>query len=821
MSDNSSADSNNTRPNLSCPICPDNKCLHEIEVEDKSGKITYYLKDNEEIEKKDVERLSNLLLSFPAPASKGKLDISYFVKGECEGEDDGSDHEEGEPREPAEDCVSTYLIEFSTHVDTEISRVDAEYEKYYNPLIEKELSANLEKYKITTGSKDSLNKEYEDDKRVLISLDEDNKITYFIKEKDKEKDKSKTENSNSNIVSDTIRQFLRGFDFLLFGRVSYFPANVYRLGVITCNGKALNQCTDHYTDMFVFPKYKVIFEGSLSFSGFTASGDAGNKVIDDKESATLEIEYKDEINDETGVSFKYSFEALRKDLDDGNEDGFWHTIFKYTDALTKMGLFKGKKEKTQDVFDTATGKVGKMFPELYRAGLFWPKIEIGAQAFLESKDGEPYVNRNRDQPIEDPNKDSDEPYLPDGTVNEANCAKSLANRAEYECEMPKEPVEEYAYLRFNPLFGGFFSFNLIAGIERIPKIGWVVMGLDALLDFDLFQEFGDSSLKYDAEQSREDRLKEEAGKKFSAKGFFFATADFDFSPALYFYNAPRNQLGAGLDIRGSFGLGIAVGAFIGVSVYGFQLNAQMQGSFGVRVFFSIDIDRGTARFWHNGIGGSAEGSITGGAELGRGGENEGEGGFTIDVGGVEYSASTSSIGFTGTDSISSDGVYWIPPSSYEQPSYLYEFGKVVEDKVDEIDPGEYLVKLRIAVDETFNGTIEGENVEDLVFHAKMQYKEYPQDYGLLRRAIDIFEPIVMKHGQFVYENDPSLNEIDKRNLALVGIQGAITYSAKIARQKQKAANHLWEMVYTKIHRANNVALQTIAESMQREIRELS
>lgn len=826
MSNNATADKNNTRPNLSCPICPENKCLHEIEIEDKSGKITYFLNDKEKIDDIDNKRLSNVLLSFPAQGARGKLDISYFVKGECEGEDDGSDSEANDPKEPAEDCVSTYLIEFSKHVDTKLSRIDAEYERYYNLLLEEELRSSLATYEITTGAKDSFNKEYDDDKRILISLDEDNKITYFIKEEDKEKDKSKTKDSNSNIVSDTIRQFLRGFDFLLFGKISYFPANAYRIGVITCNGKALNQCTDHYTDLFLLPKYKVILEGALSFSGVTASGDAGGKVVNEEESAELKIEYKDEIDDEEGVEFSYSLSSLRKDLDDGNEDGFWHTIFKYTDALSKMGLFKGQKkgtkqkEKTQDVFDAATGKMAKAFPELYRAGLQWPKIEIGAQAFLESKDGEAYVNRNRDVPKEDPNKDSEEPYLEDGTVNKADCAKSIANRAEYECEMPEEPVQEYAYLRFNPLFGGFFSFNLIAGIERIPKIGWVVLGLDALLDFDLFQEFGDSSLKYDAESKREDRLSEEATKKFSAKGFFFATADFDFSPALYFYDAPRNQLGAGLDIRGSFGLGIAVGAFIGVNVYGFQLDAQMQGTFGVRVFFSIDIDRGTARFWHSGIGGSAEASITGG--VGTDEDETGGGKGELDIGGVNYSVTGSNVGFSGTDKISSDEMYWIPPSSYDQPSYLYEFGQEVKDEVEEIEAGEYLIKLRACVDETYRASIDGEDIEYLIKNGRVNYKGYPHEAGLLQRAIDIFQPVVVNYSDFIGDQDKKLTEIDKRNLALVGVQGAMDYNEKLYREKTGALPrgfmgmpHDDEGIYRKIFDANYNCFNRIKWDLER------
>lgn len=98
---NASADSNNTAPNSSCPICPPDRCLCEVEIKDKDGKTTYYLKSYEALKTEGNERLSNKLF-FLSPAN-----FNYKVKGECE----------HTPNEALDKCVAVYDYEFSEIVD--------------------------------------------------------------------------------------------------------------------------------------------------------------------------------------------------------------------------------------------------------------------------------------------------------------------------------------------------------------------------------------------------------------------------------------------------------------------------------------------------------------------------------------------------------------------------------------------------------------------------------------------------------------------------------------------------------------------------------
>lgn len=101
---NASADSNNTAPNSSCPICPPNRCLCEVEIQDTTSNITYLLKSNDIKKEDNKERLTKSIVFYGAGKSGNDpaLDIRYRVMGECEGvPDEEGNEEESEKSEEA------------------------------------------------------------------------------------------------------------------------------------------------------------------------------------------------------------------------------------------------------------------------------------------------------------------------------------------------------------------------------------------------------------------------------------------------------------------------------------------------------------------------------------------------------------------------------------------------------------------------------------------------------------------------------------------------------------------------------------------------
>lgn len=718
MSDNNAtADANDSRPNSSCPVCPQDQCLCEVKIDDKGGKVTYYLKSSEEIKQKGKERLSNRLI-FLSPAK-----FDYKVTGECE----------YSPNEALDKCVAVYDYEFSEIVDEQNSYSGEEYHSHYDPLIENKISKYSKGFNFISMEQNDYSIEYEDVSKVYISIGEEQKIEYFMKKP-------------TGLVEGEAFDFIRGINFLVLGKITYFPVNVHRLGVMICDpdsykGQAV--VTEHYTDMFVLPEYEVSFEGGWDF---------GNE--DPSKGQSFEISYEEKVDGKTTREIELSYQQVKKELAPNNQgenkstdEGFLTSVFKLIDSFGRMGLIQKTDESWKDM--TLAEKTKEMlerrdldpqklkhriFPPLYRVGLLPPGLKVAAKAKLTNKDGKLlHINRTLDTPPDDPNIDNPKPISPDGMYNQPNCIMHQSEKDVMREEIPKEITEGEGYLHLDPLIAGYISVNFIAMLTRVPKIGAVLGAVNAILDFDMFAKLTGAELKFDSSKERKKRLEESNGRAIQTKAFCFLTLDAEASILLKFYDESIDQDGTNLEVRGSIGAGFALGAAVGVDLWVFQANASAETTYGARFHFSFNIVTEEIRIWHDQIGLEAEGSITTGGSKSTTETKGGKGGFEGSYQSGKRTASKDEKGVSVEYDIIG-GSYkqkvkegsWLAAKTYEDTPWVYQFGEDIKDQVEDDSPkGKFLSNLKLVVQFLYDH--EGNNANFLDFELRKQIEPRLQE----------------------------------------------------------------------------------------------
>lgn len=622
MSDNNAtADANDSRPNSSCPVCPQGECLCEVEIQDTTSNITYLLKSNDIKQSENKQILTNSIIFYGAGKSQNDpiLDIRYRVLGECEGKPDQEENKDeaktGESNFIEQDidgeCVSIFIQEYSDLVPysgNEASKYSKNLELYNTDIAERIQSSDIFKASKECQQFVDYKKQYDPGKRVLVSLDKEQNISYMV----------------NTIVADPVgnlfRFFLRGFNLFVLGNINSFPANIYRFGIITCDGKAEKKGIEHYTDFVVLPNYKIEFKGILSFSrGYTATSQ--------EDAAQITLIATETVNHVKGDEVRIDYKKLREEhakllplkKEEQKEknlgEKIWDKLFGFGDFLSDMTehyedvLDERASELEEAVRGGITANVLKRKPPLFSIQPHTPKLVFGAEAKLDF-DAEKKLEINRDREKSEEKvteRDEEKPTLPNGVVN-VPVAKDLPIKAEYEQGIKKE-IETYqnSYLRFDPFVGGTFAINLIQmiGVLPIPALKGAIEFLNTI-DFDIFTSFKGDDLKWDQDDRRTRKLRESREKKVDVKAFFFCSMDLSFSPVLMLHTAKQDELGATIELRGSFGLGIAAGAFLEVNISIIQIQADIQGSYGVRTYFSIDFLSGNMKFWHDGIGGPAK-----------------------------------------------------------------------------------------------------------------------------------------------------------------------------------------------------------------------
>lgn len=575
------ANSQNTNPNSSCPICPNGKCLCEIELNDKNSKINYWAVSQAQLKDKNnlkmPKHLINLAISSGAAKfsldtkeqnvggsntreenkQKKGLDFSYTVTGECEHSHDK--------------CVQAYMTDFSDLVPEHVSTDNEAYSEYTLKIDQKVLQENSD-FKPLSGSI-SANYNPDENKQVLISFDDQGEISYFKRHKPSE--------------APDLMRFIRGFNFLLFGKIDYLPANVYRFGVMTCDGEGQKVATEHFTDFFVLPKYEVKFEGELPIAFLTGSAEAEAK-----------IEYTETIDGKMSqkVSFTktkfYEFESPEEK--DKRENAFWYrlcNLFRFLDNVNKFFNADSKLDYVKSSVNASASS-----SKLFKGSFFSPVIKFAAEAKLESKEGKPHINRERSNP---PKADEEENVIsPNGLFNTPNNAADESIR---ESTIQKELSESKSYLQLDPFIGGAIAVNIIKVLEHCPYVGVLVKGVNNLLEFDIFNDISGTDLKFDSKDGRKNIMQSKKEATVSAKGYCFLSTDISCSPIIHFHNNFCDELGGALEIRGSFGLGLALGAMLEVDIVIYSASYQEQGSYGMRFYFSLDYATGVVTFWHDGF----------------------------------------------------------------------------------------------------------------------------------------------------------------------------------------------------------------------------
>lgn len=712
--------------NGACAICKLDQCLVDLEIEDLNSGVHYYLKDKDVLDGDKNLRLPEQLIfsSLSGTSGKSDLKIKYTVSGECAC---GG----GEPIEEFS-CISSAFGEFyqANAEDFQVSKT-----KVSNgpKTIEKAYSKDLEGY----IQREKCEGKAENDSSKEPSDINTTKMEFISKEEFLASQENKSEDDSYK----DFQGFMRSIDFLVSGELNYFPANLYELSVYTCDGCGGKVLPRNAVNLYLLPHYEVSLKGALSFT-LSKSKNPGNKGTNNKEEdkggegkdakVKLKISYEEIIATDT-VKADIDFELIRKNIggkksdkapakdtspeDDKADvwddmtgvDGFMAKILGLVYSLDKLDVFKGGNSAQKAMYD-------RLQPPLFRFELLWPKLEVEAKAKLIVKQGQLHIDRKRAEKKDNPNIGESKPISESGTINTpyAGVAPLTTDTETNRQEEETKIAQEASYIRFNPLIGGLISVNLIGAITRIPVVGPVVGAVSALFDFDMFSKFEAEQLKFDDIKGRKARLDREKSKIFSAKGFLFATADLTFSPAFYLHNADIDKEGTTLRFDGSFGIGLAAGAFVGANVYVFQASAQIQTSFGARLHFSFNYTEEQVRIWHDGISFTSGEEVVGGVnrEMKDRGNKTNNSKWGIGGGASVSSSSTEGDSLSGKVSTTlgskgnriagevefvsfnpeQDFIY--PPTSYEKPSWTYTFGDHISNEVIMVLSGEMLKLLQ-------------------------------------------------------------------------------------------------------------------------------
>lgn len=679
---NATADTNDTRPNSSCPICPPGICLCEIEINDIANKKKYYWKSIAKLKEpntyrmprsiiclgaEDVKEISlpnwKKLLDFLAYKStnqswtvpgdnfkaratnaKTKIDTSnglglfsytgsfvsenkyikdlnfmYEVMGECE-------HENVK-------CVKPYFTEYGSLLK-DGTQIRSTVQTLV-PLIDKSLltdrSADFR------GLNGQLAVDYNKDetKQVYVTINNDNELFETFKEE------------NPGILE--VFRLARGLMFLLFGKLVFLPANVYRFGVMTCDGKEGKDVgTEAYTDFFVIPNYKIAFKGNLFLSAFGARGGRVAQIeitetIDGKKTGALSLSY--DKYKRLGEDEKYS-DPFWKSL--VRLTNFLETLYKIANPKEALAVLKEKAEALGDAWDKAKEDVAKedkerlMNPKsnrLYKLRPHIPSLEIYADAKLESAMGKMVINRERFIEPEIVEKANEEDIIsPDGVVNEPNSVIDIAKRKEY---MDKLLGEKKSYLKIDSLIGGTLAINMLDVLQYCGVVGKVLRELKEFTNFDMFNEFNGNELKFDAMDDRTRIMAKSSEAILAAKGYCFFSTDISFSPIFNFHNSYVDEYGGDIEIEGSFGLGVALGAKLETDIVVYRSKYIWQGAYGMRVYFSVDWDSGVATFWTDGLTAESKSEVHQSIQEGPPIE-QGRGRFNTSAGNGEHTVTKSS-----------------------------------------------------------------------------------------------------------------------------------------------------------------------------------